>query len=229
MKPFAVSLLLVAVSGCAAFGRGTGNGRVDASSAFEKLRGVEGEWSGEVVEGTGEGVHPVEGRYHVTAGGSVVEATLFRGMSRETVMMFHLDDGKLMLTQYGEPGNSGTLVGDMFGTAFTDPPGPAHIERLDGKGATVEEYDVDVAASQPSGEPAGVFIRFFMTGAANAAPSDGVYLHDVWLIILKDGTKTFWNFFKDGSPDRDVFVELTHKDSLQAAAEVFAMPPQTPH
>jgi hypothetical protein len=226
MKPFAVFVLLVAASGCAATAD-SGSARIDAKSAFEQLRGVEGDWRGEVIEGAWiregdqEGVHqpgevrPVEGRYHVTAGGSVVEATMFRGMSRETVMMFHLDDGKLVLTQYGEAGNSAHLVADWSGPAIYSPE-PTHVEVRLGEGP-VTEYDV--AAPEPSGEPDGVGIRFSLPRTTRHARSDNEYLHDVVVLILRDGTETVWRFYKDGAPTRGVYVELTHKDSPRAVAD----------
>jgi hypothetical protein len=192
------------MSGCSALHLGSGNGKVDARSAFEALRSVEGDWTGEVVEGTGAGFHPVDGRYHATAGGSVVEATMFRGLPRETVMMIHFDGDKLMLTQYGEVGNSGTLVGDLFVPMFSD------------------------TATSPKTEPEGVGVRFFLAGEAKPNPADDVYLHDVAVLIGKDGTKTIWNFYKDGAPAKDVYVELTQKSSPPAAAAATAAPRITP-
>ncbi|HEV8111874.1 MAG TPA: hypothetical protein VGR31_03805 [Planctomycetota bacterium] len=208
MKPFAAFVFFVAVSGCAATAD-SGSARIDAKSAFEQLRGVEGDWRGEVIEGAWiregdqEGVHqpggvrPVEGRYHVTSGGSVVEATMFRGMSREMVMMFHFDDGKLMLTQYDEGGNSTSLVADSIEPAFPD----------------------DVVAPDTTREPDGIVIRFSPPRATNRARWDDEYLHDVIVLVLKDGTHTIWRFYRDGAPTRGVFVELTQKDAPRALAD----------
>src|SRR6266850_777190 len=179
MKLIAMVLLLTAMSGCSALGDSSGAERVDARSAFEALRGVEGDWSGEVLDGPwinegaeGEGIEqpgearPVEGRYHVTAGGSVVEATLFEGTPRETVMMFHLDGRKLMLTQYGEAGNSATLMGEKIGPTFPEPPSWSHLEIRDENGTTVQEYDEGSAAPQSPRESNGVFIRLSLAGSA---------------------------------------------------------------
>jgi hypothetical protein len=240
MKPFAVLLLLAAMSGCSALGHGSGAESVDARTALEALGSVEGDWSGEVLDGPwinegggGEGVEqdggvrPVEGRYHVTAGCSVVEATLFQGTPRETVMMFHLDDGKLMLTQYGEAPNSATLVADMFGPTISDPPGPTHVAVRVGNETKAREYDVDVVAPQTSGEPDGVWIRFSRTRTADTSPSDGEYLHHVVMLITKNGTQTYWTFYEDGAPTKAVYVELTKRNSPQAVAGISLVPPPT--
>jgi hypothetical protein len=220
MKPFAVLLLLAAMCGCSALGHGSGANSVDARTALETLRGVEGDWSGEVDEGPwinegngGEGVEqdggvrPVEGRYHVTAGGSVVEATLFQGTPRETVMMFHLDDGKLMLTQYGTGGDSTTLSADFLAPA-----------------RAMADSEV---SSRSSREPDGVWIGFSRIRTLDTSPSDGEYLHDVSMLISKNGTQTFWTFYEDGAPTKAVYVELTKRNSPQAVAEVSLVRPPT--
>lgn len=221
MKPFAVLLLFAALSGCSAYGRGSGAKSVDARTAFEALRGVEGDWSGEVLDGPwinegagGEGVEqdgearPVEGRYHVTAGGSVVEATMFKGTPREMVMMFHLDNGKLLLTQYGLGEDSTKLSADILMPTTSD-----------------AASDV---APRSSREPDGVGIRFLRARGANPAPSDDEYLHHVTVFIRRDMTGMFWTFYKDGAPTRVVSVELTQKSSPQAAAAAIATPPIIP-
>jgi hypothetical protein len=232
MKPFAVVLFLAAISSCAASGS-AGTPQIDARTAFDAPRDVEGDWSGEVLDGPwinegagGEGVEQagearlVEGRYHVTAGGRVVEATLFKGTPREMVMMFHLDGRKLMLTQYGEAENSATLVGDKIGPTFPEPPSWSYLEILDENGTTVQEHDFASAAPQSPREPNGVFIHLSLAGAAKPDPSGGEYLHHVFMLINKDGTRTSWTFYEDGAPTRVVYVELTQKNSLQTAAAV---------
>jgi hypothetical protein len=240
MKTSAV-LLLAALSGCSSFEHGSGAERIDARTAFEALSGVEGNWSGEIIEGPwinegdgsegteqpGEGP-PVKGRYHVTAGGSVVEATLFEGTPRETVMMFHLVGSKLMLTQYGESANRTTLAADVCAQSISDSTGPADAVVRVGSGTQAHDDDGDVVAPPTSGAPDCVAIRFVCAGGANSAPSDGEYLHHLFVFVSKDMTKTWWTFFEDGAPARVVVVELTHKHSPQSVAEATpSWPPTT--
>jgi hypothetical protein len=112
-------------------------------------------------------------------------------------MMFHFDDGKLMLTQYDESGNSTSLVADFIEPAFAD----------------------DVDAPDSSRERDGIGIRFSLPRATNHALSDDEYLHDVIVLVRKDGAHTIWRFYRDGAPTRGVFVELTQKDAPRALAD----------
>ncbi len=82
---------------------GTRPEAVDARTAFEKLKGLAGEWTGTVNEkGSGP---PGVVVYRVTANGSAVEETLFPGSPHEMITVYHLDGNRLMLTHYCAAGN----------------------------------------------------------------------------------------------------------------------------
>lgn len=75
----------------------------DAKSAFERLKGLVGEWEGHVV--TSDGQPPTTIRYEATSAGSVVMERLRIGADTEMVSMFHLDGKDLVLTHYCAAGN----------------------------------------------------------------------------------------------------------------------------
>lgn len=68
----------------------------DPKLAFASLKALAGEWSGP----DGKKVE-----YKVTAGGSVVQETLFPGQPHEMVSMYHLDGDTLRMTHYCGAGN----------------------------------------------------------------------------------------------------------------------------
>ena len=75
-----------------------------ASAAFERLKGLVGEWEvassgGKAQKGT------TAARYHLTAGGSAVVETIFPGGEMEMVTVYHRDGDQIMLTHYCHVGN----------------------------------------------------------------------------------------------------------------------------
>ena len=85
------------------------DGDRDASAAiFERLKGLDGRWSG---TGTiGDQVMPIESTWRVTGAGSAVEEVLFVGTPHEMVTMYHLDGTRLMLTHYCAAQNQPRMV-----------------------------------------------------------------------------------------------------------------------
>jgi hypothetical protein len=75
-------------------------GKIDGRAAFEKLKGLAGEWSGSTPEGMA-----VPLIYRVTGNGSVVMETLFAGTEHEMINMYHLVGGELVATHYCSAGN----------------------------------------------------------------------------------------------------------------------------
>ena len=75
----------------------------DASSAFDRLKSLEGTWTGTAGHGDGEG--PASVVYHVVGGGSAVVETLFPGTPHEMVTVYHRDGERLVLTHYCTAGN----------------------------------------------------------------------------------------------------------------------------
>jgi hypothetical protein len=89
------SLLLVAP---AVYGAGTDSAAIDAKAAFDRLRGLVGEWEAKMDQG----------RFRVTfeviaAGSAVVEREIVENMPMETV--YYLDGSRLLLTHYCILGN----------------------------------------------------------------------------------------------------------------------------
>jgi hypothetical protein len=72
-------------------------------AAFERLKTLAGTWEGQA--GDGQPSMPATVTYRVASGGSVVEETLFPGTSHEMVSMYHLADGRLVMTHYCSMGN----------------------------------------------------------------------------------------------------------------------------
>jgi len=76
-------------------------GKVDAKAAFEKLKGLAGDWDGTA----GEESIPSPVRYRVVSNGSVVMETLFPGTDHEMITMYYLAGGNLEATHYCSAGN----------------------------------------------------------------------------------------------------------------------------
>jgi hypothetical protein len=76
---------------------------ISGAQAFETLKRLAGEWHSEAKE-TG-GPDSVTILYRVTSGGSAVMETMFPGTGHEMVTMYHLDNGKLVMTHYCAAGN----------------------------------------------------------------------------------------------------------------------------
>ena len=75
---------------------------VDGKAAFQKLKGLSGDWSGPIGSATGP---KGKIRYEVISGGSVVMEVLFPGEPHEMRSMYRLDQGELIMTHYCSGGN----------------------------------------------------------------------------------------------------------------------------
>jgi hypothetical protein len=80
----------------------------EASDAFQRLRSLEGRWTGTFR--MGDSVGPTEVRYRLTGAGSTLEEILFAGTPHEMVTMYHRDGTRVMLTHYCAAGNQPTMV-----------------------------------------------------------------------------------------------------------------------
>jgi hypothetical protein len=76
---------------------------VTAQEAFAILKGLAGEWQGKAMDK--EKGPDISVTYRITANGSVVLETLFPGTEHEMLTLYHLDNGKLVLTHYCAMGN----------------------------------------------------------------------------------------------------------------------------
>jgi len=76
---------------------------VTAQEAFAILKGLAGEWQGKAMDK--ENGPAIAVTYRITANNSVVLETLFPGSDHEMLTLYHLDNGKLVLTHYCAMGN----------------------------------------------------------------------------------------------------------------------------
>jgi hypothetical protein len=76
---------------------------VDANAAFEKLKGLVGDW-----EGTEDG-RTFSVIYKLTGAGSALVETQLAGTEHEMVSIYHLDNDKLLMTHYCAVGNQPRL------------------------------------------------------------------------------------------------------------------------
>jgi len=106
VRPFSLSAALLLVlspparAADPAPSQGPSPSAQEAALAFERLRGLVGEWQGETPSG-----EKVAVTYRLASGGSVVMEDLFPGTPHEMVTMYHLDGDALVLTHYCAMGN----------------------------------------------------------------------------------------------------------------------------
>lgn len=74
------------------------------SPGFDALKKLVGDWTAAGPDGK-----PMETRFRLTAGGSVLVETLFPGKAEEMVTMYHMDGNDLILTHYCMLGNQPRL------------------------------------------------------------------------------------------------------------------------
>jgi hypothetical protein len=79
-----------------------------ADTAFQKLKGLAGEWHGTIdARDSGKQATVI---YKVTSGGNAVIETLFPGTDHEMLTVYHLDGKRLVLTHYCTVGNQPRMV-----------------------------------------------------------------------------------------------------------------------
>lgn len=79
-----------------------------AAAQLEKLKALEGTWSGKAAHGDSP-AGDVSSTWHVTGNGSAVVETIFPGTPHEMVTVYHLDGDQLVLTHYCAAGNQPTM------------------------------------------------------------------------------------------------------------------------
>jgi hypothetical protein len=90
-------------------------GGVTAKAAFEKLKGLNGEWRG-TVDQKGSGPE-IAVQYRTTSNGTVVMESLFAGTDHEMVTLYHLEGEKLVLIHYCAMGNQPKMAMTKASTA----------------------------------------------------------------------------------------------------------------
>lgn len=103
---FVLPLLLAACS--TTKGSMSDSAATKAKSQFDVMTSLAGEWSGTAMHG--DQPMPIVVTYHVTANGSAVEETLFKGTDHEMVSMYYVDGDRLVLTHYCVMGNQPHLA-----------------------------------------------------------------------------------------------------------------------
>jgi hypothetical protein len=78
----------------------------DSHAAFEKLKSLEGSWTGKGSEG-----QPLQVSFRVTSNGSAIMSEI-QG-PENMISMFHLDGDRLMMTHYCATGNQPRMIGTM--------------------------------------------------------------------------------------------------------------------
>lgn len=98
---------------------------ISSEAAFDKLKGLEGTWTGKSVvvdtagndageeQGTG---HPATHLFRVMAAGTVVMETMNPGSDHEMINVYHLDGPDLVLTHYCSGGNQPRMRMNVAGT-----------------------------------------------------------------------------------------------------------------
>lgn len=82
----------------------------EAARSFESIKSLKGEW-----EGTNPAGNPVKMTYEVFSGGSAVMETLQPQGEPSMITVYHMDDGKLMMTHYCSAGNQPRMLARISG------------------------------------------------------------------------------------------------------------------
>ena len=128
-------------------------------ATFEKLKALEGSWSGKTTDG-----RPVQVSFRVTSGGSAIMSEI-QG-KEDMITMFHLDGNRLMMTHYCGAGNQPRMVGTMS---------------PDGKTVNFDFLDATNLSAQPGHMNQ---MRLTMTDASHHAEDwdflapDGKHMHE---------------------------------------------------
>jgi hypothetical protein len=72
----------------------------DARKSFDRLKGMEGNWSGKNQEG-----RPVQVSFRITSGGSALMSEIVGHGPEDMITMFHMDGDRLLMTHYCGAGN----------------------------------------------------------------------------------------------------------------------------
>lgn len=108
-------------------------GTADPQAAFEKLKGLAGEWRGNV-----RGAGPAAVTWRVISAGSAVVENIFPGAEHEMMTVYYLDAGQLVATHYcgtgnqprfklGEKSTGGELFLDFTGGSNLKPEKDTHM------------------------------------------------------------------------------------------------------
>ena len=131
---------VVVICLCVGWG-GLSSAESKESAAFEKLRGLDGDWQG-TVAWTGQEPTGIAAHYRVTGNGSAVVEDLSNGMTS----VYHLDGAELMMTHYCAAHNQPRLKATAF-----DP---------DESSITFSFLDITNLSSPKAGHVQGLDLKF---------------------------------------------------------------------
>lgn len=95
-----LGFLAAALTATAGAGDMPAAGKIDARTAFNKLKTLTGDWNG-----TGDMGMATPVTYRLSANGNVVMETLYGGTQHEMITMYHLAGNNLVATHYCSMGN----------------------------------------------------------------------------------------------------------------------------
>ena len=102
MKSIRVALFMFAVLAAT-----TALAQANPQSALDKLKSLQGNWSGKTTEGRN-----VQVSFRTVSGGSAIMSEI-HGEAEDMVTMFHLDGDRLLMTHYCAVGNQPRMVGSL--------------------------------------------------------------------------------------------------------------------
>jgi hypothetical protein len=97
---FLAIALITALAVPGAWSADSPSGKIDAKAAFEKLKGLAGDWSGTAKEGI-----PATVTYRLSSNGTVVTEILFPGTEHEMMTLYYLQGNDLAAQHYCAIGN----------------------------------------------------------------------------------------------------------------------------
>ena len=80
----------------------------NSQAAFDKLKSLQGSWSGKTMEGKN-----VQVTFRAISGGSAVESEIQGESEANMISVFHLDGDRLLMTHYCGVGNQPRMVGTL--------------------------------------------------------------------------------------------------------------------
>ena len=138
-------------------------GKADPKAAFERLKALAGDWTGEV-----KGVGPAAVTWRVISNGSAVVEEIFPGAEHEMMTVYTLDAGRLVATHYCAAGNqprfalgpkstAGELFLDFTGGANVVPAKDTHMHSGRIKFVDADQLETEWSLWQ-GGKPAGAHV-----------------------------------------------------------------------
>ena len=111
-------MMLIATVLLVSAARADERAKIDARTAFEKLKGLAGEWDGK--GGHGDQSIPASVIYRSGSGGTIVTEVLFPGTEHEMMTVYYLQGNDLVATHYCGVGNQPHFKLDLAKSTSTE-------------------------------------------------------------------------------------------------------------